>query len=104
MWNATWITNRALRLVEKYRIPLRTETKPGESVEIIFIILVAGGAGFGGKMGQLFAKDLYGYVKKRITKWREERTRKPGTRQVVRIVRHSREWDEVIQKSDEEPF
>ncbi len=107
LWNSTWITAKAFRLVDKTKLPLNAEVKAGGSIEITFIIELIAGIGatsfasrFGGTMGHEFAKDFYGYLKKRIKAVEERQKKKPDTRQKVRILRHSREWDEVIEEYD----
>ncbi len=109
VWNATWITYKAFELVDRTKLALRTNVKAGESVDITFILEVAGIAvgtsilsGFGGQMGQVFAKDLYRYVKKRIRAVEKKRIQEPHTRQKVRILRRTVEWEDVIAAVDQE--
>ncbi len=104
VWNATWISYKAFELVDRTKHSLKTEVKAGESIDITFIFMAAGAAGatgFAGHMGQMFAKDLYQYIKKRIAKVTSKQQEKPHTSQKLRIVRHSREWDEIIEEYDE---
>lgn len=85
------------RLVEKYRLPDRTHVKAGESIELT-LVYEAIALGFAGETGRLFAKDLYGYLKKVMKRIADRKRSKPATRQKVVIRHRSREWDEVIEE------
>jgi len=109
VWNATWINGKALQLVEKRGFPIETEVRSGESLDITFILIgavvtigTATASGFGWRLGQDFAKDLYRYVRRRMKAVEKQRRRTPKTRQKVRLVRHSVELNEVLEEVEKE--
>jgi hypothetical protein len=108
-WNATWIVSKAFQLVDRTKLPLRTEVKAGESIDITFILVYVAGVStpfvrdFGGQIGNLFARDLYHYIKRRIKAVEARRSWKPDTRQKVRIARYSDGWDAIIEEFESRP-
>jgi hypothetical protein len=104
--NAIWIASKAFEIVDRTKLSMRTDIKAGESIDLTFILAYAAGVAtplasrFGGQIGDLVARDLYGYIKKRIRAVEQVRLRKPNTRQKVRIAHYSNEWDAIIEESE----
>jgi hypothetical protein len=63
----TWILNKTARLVERYNIEVAVTIKKSNSVTID-IAIVSLFTAFTSQVAMLFARDLYDYVKNRMTK------------------------------------
>jgi hypothetical protein len=67
IWDMTWILNKTARLVERYNIEVAVSIKKSNSVTID-IAIVSLFTELTSQVAMLFARDLYDYVKNRMTK------------------------------------
>lgn len=74
-WNGTWVTNKALRITEKYGVKTRIDVSPTErslALEVIFIPLAI----YAGKKAiDLVFKEIERYLENRNRKLMEKQER-----------------------------